>query len=480
MKTKMNIKSIIMIAIICISSLFFINKCFAANTGKIIVETAKLREEANTDSKVLELASIGDEVEILEETEEWYKVKYKNITGYMRNDLIQVENEENTKNDVTTSENTATENTSTDTNNTDNTATTENTSVQNTTTENTIVETNTTNVEEAIVENGKYKISENVKLKIIPLISAIEMNEVNKDDEVEVIEILNDWVKVKATNEKEGWVRKDKLVSIQENTTENESEKNNEVQSTENVKPTTTTTTNSTNTTKTMYTNSQTVNVREKADKTSNVIKQLSINSQVTVLSTENGWSYVEINGAKGYIAENLLSTTKQETSRSATTTRTTTKTNTSTNTNTNTNTSTSATQKTTSNATPNTSGTTASSGTGSSVVAYAKQFLGCRYVYGGTSTSGFDCSGFTQYVYRHFGVSLNRTAAAQYSNGTAVTSLQAGDLVMFGKSGINHVGIYMGGNTFIHAANTSRGVTTDSLSSGYYKSNYVGARRIF
>lgn len=467
MKTKMNIKSIIMVAVICISSLFFINICFAANTGKIIVETAKLREEANTESKVLELASIGDEVEILEETEEWYKVKYKNITGYIRSDLIEVENKENITNNVTTSENTATENTSTDTNNTDNTdnTTTENTSVQNTTTENTTVETNTAEVEEEIVKNGKYKISENVKLKIIPLISAIEMNELNKDDEVEVIEILNDWVKVKAANEKEGWVRKDKLVSIKET----ETEKNNEVQSTENIKPTTT---NPTNTSKTMYTNSQTVNVREKADKTSNVIKQLSINSKVTVLSTEKGWAYIEINGTKGYIAESLLSTTKQETSRSSTTTRTTTKTTT--------NTSTPKAENNTTNVTPNISETTTSSGTGSSVVAYAKQFLGCRYVYGGTSTNGFDCSGFTQYVYRHFGVSLNRTAASQYSNGTAVTNLQAGDLVMFGKSGINHVGIYMGGNTFIHAANTSRGVTTDSLSSGYYKTNYVGARRVF
>ena len=105
---------------------------------------------------------------------------------------------------------------------------------------------------------------------------------------------------------------------------------------------------------------------------------------------------------------------------------------------------------------------------------------MGCKYVYGGTTTSGFDCSGFTQFVYKHFGVNLNRTAAAQYSNGTAVKDLQAGDLVMFGKSGINHVGIYIGGNTFIHAANPSRGVTTDTLASGYYKTNYVGARRIF
>ena len=119
-------------------------------------------------------------------------------------------------------------------------------------------------------------------------------------------------------------------------------------------------------------------------------------------------------------------------------------------------------------------------SSTGSAVVNYAKQFLGYKYVYGGTTTNGFDCSGFTQFVYKHFGITLNRTAAAQYSNGKAVTDLQAGNLVMFGKSGINHVGIYIGGNTFIHAANSSRGVTTDTLSSGYYKTNYVGARRIF
>lgn len=119
-------------------------------------------------------------------------------------------------------------------------------------------------------------------------------------------------------------------------------------------------------------------------------------------------------------------------------------------------------------------------SGKGSEVVAYAKTLLGCKYVYGGTTTNGFDCSGFTQYVYKHFGINLNRTAAAQYSNGSSVTNLQAGDLVMFGKSGINHVGIYIGGNTFIHAANPGKGVTTDTLSTGYYKTNYVGARRIF
>ena len=211
------------------------------------------------------------------------------------------------------------------------------------------------------------------------------------------------------------------------------------------------------NDTKTMYINSETVNLRDEASQTSNVITQLSINTQVTILSSEDGWCYVEVNGTKGYIATNLLSDTKQETSRSTMSERTTTEG------------SSSATESQT------------TSSTGSSVVEYARQYLGYKYVYGGTTPSGgFDCSGFTQYVYNHFGVSLSRTAAGQYSNGTSVSDLQAGDLVMFGKSGINHVGIYIGGGTFIHAANASRGVTTDTLLSGYYKTNYVGARRIF
>ena len=453
MKIKINIKSIIFMTLIALASLLFINISFAANTGKITTETARLREQPQTDAKVLELASSGEEVEILEEIEGWYKVKYKNITGYIRNDLVKIENKEENSTDANTS---------------NVTETSENEITENTTSENEIVETNTTPIEEKKIEKGKYKISQNIKLKIIPLISAIELDEIAKDAEVEVIEILNDWAKIKAQDGKEGWIRTEKLVAIQDN-----SENNQQPPTEQKPAETTETKTEATNTTKTMYVNSQTINVRQKADKTSQVIKQLTVNTQVTVLSTENGWSYVDINGTKGYIAENLLSSTKQETSRSATTTRSTT-----TQTTTNTQKSENTTQSTNTSTTTSEPVTTTSSG--SAVVAYAQQYLGCKYVYGGTTTNGFDCSGFTQFVYKHFGVNLNRTAAAQYSNGTAVTNLQAGDLVMFGKSGINHVGIYIGGNTFIHAANTSRGVTTDTLSSGYYKTNYVGARRIF
>ena len=109
MKIKLNIKGIIFMSIIAMASLLFINISFAANTGKVIVETAKLREQANTDSKVLDLASQGDEVEILNEEDQWYKVKYKQITGYIRKDLIKLDNKE-TANAINSNEQTNEEN----------------------------------------------------------------------------------------------------------------------------------------------------------------------------------------------------------------------------------------------------------------------------------------------------------------------------------------------------------------------------------
>ena len=450
--------------IIALASLLFINISFAANTGKIIVETAKLREQANTDSKILELASQGEEVEILNEEDQWYKVKYKQVTGYIRKDLIQVDNKEaaNTtnKNEQTNEKQNTTENTVENT--TENVQTENNTTIE----ENSTDTNKTENIEE-IAKNQKYKITEDVKIKVIPLISSIELEEVKKDAEVEVVDILNDWVKVKTSNEKEGWIRKEKLTTIQTETTNTEN--TTDTTKTENTTNTTqtsteTTKTEQTSTTKTMYINSQSVNLRQKADKTSQVIKSLTLNTKVTVISSANGWAYVDVNGTKGYIAETLLASTQKETSRSGLTTRE----------------QKTKTQKASTTSNTTTESTTTVSASASSVVSYAKQFQGSKYVYGGTTPSGFDCSGFTQYVYKHFRVSLNRTAAAQYSNGKSVTSLQAGDLVMFGKSGINHVGIYIGGNTFIHAANKSQGVRTDSMSTGYYKTNYVGARRIF
>lgn len=473
MKARMNIRSIILVmAIIGLASMFFINICFATSTGKISTETARLREQPNTDSKVLELASYGENVEILEEIDGWYKVKYQKITGYIRNDLIEVENkvDENTTNIVENNEIT------------ENQQTTENTIISNQISE----ETNETIENNETFEKGKYQLAYNVKLRIVPLINAVELGEVEQGTEVEVTEILNHWVKIKTQDGKEGWVvtqwtnaTGEKIIIFslsQEIEDNNQTPAENEKEQTSNViekEPE--------QTSRTMYVNSQTINFREQPNTSSKVLRQLSLNQEVTVISSENGWCKVDVNGVSGYISQSLLSDAKKETSRGGTTDRPVTQ-NENTSTTINENTSNNTTTETETNQTeldtsieietPNTVN-------GNDIITYAKQFLGYKYVYGGTTPNGFDCSGFTQYVYKHFGININRTAAAQYSNGTSVTNLQAGDLVMFGKSGINHVGIYIGGNTFIHAANSKRGVTTDTLASGYYKTNYVGARRI-
>lgn len=126
-----------------------------------------------------------------------------------------------------------------------------------------------------------------------------------------------------------------------------------------------------------------------------------------------------------------------------------------------------------------------ASSALGQQIVAYAKQFLGRPYVWGGNGPNSFDCSGFTKYVYAHFGYNINRTASAQLKNGVSVSrsELQAGDLVFFynGKvsTPVSHVGIYIGNGDFIHASSNSYTVEISSLYAKNYDAKYVYARRI-
>jgi cell wall-associated NlpC family hydrolase len=112
-------------------------------------------------------------------------------------------------------------------------------------------------------------------------------------------------------------------------------------------------------------------------------------------------------------------------------------------------------------------------------VVGIAMQYLGVPYVWGGASPSGFDCSGFSMYVYAKLGVSLPHHAASQYGMGTPVSKdqLQAGDLVFF--NGLGHMGIYIGGGQFIHAPHSGDVVKISSLSDSWYARTWVGARRI-
>ncbi len=109
-----------------------------------------------------------------------------------------------------------------------------------------------------------------------------------------------------------------------------------------------------------------------------------------------------------------------------------------------------------------------------------AMRFLGVPYAFGGTSSGGFDCSGYVQHVFAMMGVHLPRTADAQYALGKRTDDPKPGDLVFFHtyEPGVSHVGISLGGDRFVHAS-SSHGVMVSSLHDSYWGARYVGAKRI-
>ena len=190
------------------------------------------------------------------------------------------------------------------------------------------------------------------------------------------------------------------------------------------------------------------LNVRSGPGTSYGKVTSLNNGAVVNIVGIDNGWYKISTNGVTGYVSSDYMITTKETTSRGSETT------------------------------------AAASSSMGEQVVAYAKQFLGTPYVYGGNGPNSFDCSGFTKYVYAHFGVTLNRTATDQLANGASVSKsqLQPGDLVFFKANTtkpVSHVGIYIGGGQFIHASTNTYTVKIDNLNSGYYSRVYVYGRHI-
>ena len=208
----------------------------------------------------------------------------------------------------------------------------------------------------------------------------------------------------------------------------------------------------STSTTKTKYVaTSAGLNLRKGPSTTYSTIQKLSKGSKVTVISSSNGWSKVKYKNLTGYVLSSYLSSKK--------------------------------TSSTSSTTTSNSSQSTSSS----KVISYAKKFLGKPYVWGAQGPNGFDCSGFTYYVYKNSaGKTLPRTSSAQSKYGTYVSksNLKPGDLLFFDTVGANngvvtHCGIYIGNNQFIHAASGQGKVVINNLNSSYYINSYVNARRI-
>ena len=450
------LRKVILITLIYIGLILISTKSFAT-TGTTIKNTTRLREEPSTSCSTVYLISAEQKVEIVSEEGEWYKVSYNNdgkkFQGYIRKDMLSVEGEvSNNKQENENQENDEASQISEN----------ETTSQEG---ENTLQ-----NEKNQIEEGYTGILSNNITIRILPSINSTQIGEITANTKVQVKEVINKWGKIETENES-GWALIKKVESKNEDTSSVENtEKVDEQKPEERVEEPKVEEKKEEK--KILYVSTETVNMREKAETSSKILKQLSLNDTVEVVQQVDGtWTKVSKDGKEGYIASKFLSESKTEvTSRSLTKSR-----------------SEEENLKddtTTAPALPNVNNTVSQS-KGEEVVAYAKQYLGCKYVSGGASPkSGFDCSGFTYYVFKNFGITLNRSSGAQVSNGTQVDKedLQLGDLVLFqgwGTTSIGHVGIYIGGNSFIHAANGNKGVVITSLSDSYYSKKYVTARRV-
>ena len=200
------------------------------------------------------------------------------------------------------------------------------------------------------------------------------------------------------------------------------------------------------------------LNMRSGPGTENSIVTKLYEGSVAKIIGINNAWFKVQYGGETGYISPDYVSVVPYKSTVAASAPV----------------------------AVSSSSGTaTAASGTRQQIIDYAAQFLGCKYVYGGNTPSGFDCSGYVKYVFKHFGVELTRTSASQYSTSVRIkkSELKIGDLVFFsqtaGSSKVGHVGIYVGGGQFIHAAAPGKGVRYDSLNSSYYSSHYIGSGRV-
>lgn len=364
-------------------------------------------------------------------------------------------------------------------------------------TENTQIE-QTQNIE----KDKQYNLTNEVKVKTLPLIFAIEKETIPSGN-IRVTDILNDWCKIENEG-KSGWIRINAIIknSVKQENNQEEAKKEENLinEGNNNLEQTNSSTEEENNQnqqenkteevteiSKTGYVKADGLNIRKEPTTSSEAIHSLSFNSKVKITGEVDGWYRINYNNQVGYVSQKYVSDTKlpETTARGGYDRTTASEENTVTSQETVEENQVETENEAETEQEQEEESIASASSEGNDVVEFAKKYLGYKYVAGGSSPStGFDCSGFTTYVFRNFGVSLNRSSKDQIKNGTAVSksNLQPGDIVIFknqGKTAIGHVGIFIGNGNFIHAANKKEGVVITALSSSYYSQRYVGARRV-
>lgn len=435
-----NLKKILITVTIMLASLITMSVTSNGAKVKVTGDVINVRQNASTTADVIATLSKGTLCEYLEEKGDWYKIEYKNYTGYVSKEYTKLEEEQT---DTTKQENKKTD----DNNEQDN---------------------KNTDTMQAI--HKKFKVKSNIK--ILPLVHSNDIGQASKSDEVIVLTETTGWSYIQTDNIS-GWVRSENL------------EENKNANKTVN----TSSTSNNKSNEKTGYINEENVNMRKSAGTTYAVVDVLKLNTQVTIIGKEDTWYKIKFGNTTGYVLKDYVSDTKKVTSRSSEEPRTEQekeekkeeKTD--------------VTINKTSNSTDNKNTSSSNKTTNSKdtikntdVIAYAKKYLGHKYVWGGDGSKGtFDCSGFTMYVYKHFGVSLPHYTVSQYNSGkgtkiTKQSDLKMGDIVFLtdyvSGAPCGHCGIYISDGKFIHADSTVMAVNISDLN-GMYKGRFCGALRI-
>ena len=305
------LKNVTTIIALCVGLILIGTKAYAT-TAKTLNDNTRLRKKASTNSEIVEIISKDEKVEVVSKEDDWYKVKYNSQVGYVRSDLIEVEEEKKEEAEEAKKE---------ETNKTEEASKTEENKKEETSkTEENQKQDEAENQEEAkkeeassaeqkveIKENDQIELKNETSIQLLPIIFSCKTGKVPANTKITVVEVVGNWCHISAGNQ-EGWIPTSKIESskVEEQKAEENKEEEKEEEKQEEKK---------------LYVSTTTLNLREKADTKSDVVTQLSLNDEVTVVKVVNNtWTQVKFKDYEGYTASEYLSDKKvsDTTSRSA------------------------------------------------------------------------------------------------------------------------------------------------------------------